>query len=138
MSVIIDGMDQNSTHLPHSKRVQKSDSNLWHFRTHLTGSIVHGHSGYVFLDYMQWPHDPNLTVTILCEVSRNFLQCIINGILKQVILAHFNNLKSLSQPLPKKLYLQLDNTARENKNRCVLAFLAFLVHKCIFEEVFTL
>ena len=88
MSVIIDGMDQNSTHLPHSKRVQKSDSNLWHFRTHLTGSIVHGHSGCVFLDYMQWPHDPNLTVTILCEVSRNFLQCIINCLFTQVILAH--------------------------------------------------
>ena len=137
MSVIIDGMDQNSTHLPHSKRVQKSDSNLWHFRTHLTGCIVHGHSGYVFLDYMQWPHDPNLTVKILCEVSRIIFQCTYNTIMQsmQVILAHFNKLKGLLQPLPKKLYLQLDNTARENKNRCVLAFLAFLVEKFIFEEV---
>ena len=44
MSAINDGMDQTSTHLLHSKRVQKSDNNLWHFRTHLTGSIVQGHS----------------------------------------------------------------------------------------------
>ena len=84
MSVIIDGMDQNSTYLPYSKRVQKSDSNLWHLHTHLTGSIVHGHSGDVFLDYMQWPRDPNMTVTILCEVSRIFLQCII------IIILHYD------------------------------------------------
>ena len=86
---------------------------------------------------MQWPHDPNLTVTILCEVSRIIFQCTYNTIMQsmQVILAHFNKLKGLLQPLPKKLYLQLDNTARENKNRCVLVFLAFLVEKFIFEEV---
>ncbi|KAL5471625.1 hypothetical protein EMCRGX_G029762 [Ephydatia muelleri] len=28
MPVIIDGMDQNSTQLPHTKRLQKSDANL--------------------------------------------------------------------------------------------------------------
>lgn len=33
------------------------------------------------------------------------------------------------------IYIQLDNTARENKNRCVLSFLAFLVEKKIFEGV---
>ena len=68
MSIIIDGMDQNSTNLPHCKRMQKSDSNLWHFRTHLTGCIVHGHQSYVFLDCMQWPHDPNLTIQVLSQV----------------------------------------------------------------------
>lgn len=68
MSVIIDGMDQNSTNLPHCKRIQMSDSNLWHFRTHLIGCIVHGHQSYVFLDFMQWPHDPNLTIQVLCQV----------------------------------------------------------------------
>ena len=40
-----------------------------------------------------------------------------------------------SQPLPRKLFLQLDNTARENKNRCVMSFLSLLVHKGIFEDV---
>ncbi|KAL5509184.1 hypothetical protein EMCRGX_G004502 [Ephydatia muelleri] len=119
MSIIIDGMDQNSTNLPHCKQMQKSDSNLWHFRTHLTGCIVHGHQSYVFLDFMQWPHDPNLTIQVLC----------------QVIFDHFNNLVTKSQPLPRKLFLQLDNTARENKNRCVLSFLSLHVHKGIFEEV---
>lgn len=40
MSIIIDGMDQNATNLPHCKRVQKSDCNKWHLRTHLTGMCV--------------------------------------------------------------------------------------------------
>lgn len=69
MSIIIDGMDQNSTQLPHTKRMQKTDANLWHFRTHITGVIVHGHYAMIYLDYMQWPHDPNLTTNILLQVK---------------------------------------------------------------------
>ncbi|KAL5510844.1 hypothetical protein EMCRGX_G006452 [Ephydatia muelleri] len=56
--------------------------------------------------WTQWPHDPNLTINVLL----------------QVVLSHFQNLKQLSRPLPEHLCLQLDNTARENKNRCVLSF----------------
>ena len=37
--------------------------------------------------------------------------------------------------LPEVLYLQLDNTARENKNKYCLAFLALLVEEWIFSEV---
>lgn len=135
--MIIDGMDQNSTNLPHSKRLQKSDCNLWHFGTHLTGCIVHGHSSYVFLDFLQFPHDPNLTIHVLCEVNNLINALFISYFtLLQVILDHFNNLKAHSQPLPTKLHLQLDNTARENKNRCVLSFLALLVQLNVFNEVY--
>lgn len=69
MSVIIDGMDQNATNLPHTKRMQKSDVNLWHLRNHLTGVIVHGHGSWAFLDFCQWPHDPNLTTNLLMKVQ---------------------------------------------------------------------
>ena len=68
MSIIIDGMDQNTTQLPHTKRLQKSDVNLWHFRTHITGCIVHGHHAVIYMDCMQWPHDPNHTINILLQV----------------------------------------------------------------------
>lgn len=37
--------------------------------------------------------------------------------------------------LPPVLYLQLDNTARENKNKYVMAFLAYLVQAGVFKEV---
>lgn len=119
MSIILDGMDQNATNLPHLKRVNKTAANLWHLRTHLTGVIVHGHGAYAYTDLLQWPHDPNLTISILMEVLlRRMLEIIKNG-----------------YSLPTKLYIQMDNCVRENKNQHVLAFLSLLVQEKIFEEV---
>ncbi len=110
-------MDQNATHLPHMKKVNKSSVNLWHLKTHLTGVIIHGHGSSGFLDYLQWPHDPNLTMNIL-------LRAVV-GQLSTMTDAAF----------PKKLYIQLDNCGRENKNQYVLAFLSLLVELEIFQEV---
>ena len=42
---------------------------------------------------------------------------------------------SKREALPDVLYLQLDNTARENKNQYVMAFLALLVAMNVFKEV---
>lgn len=68
LSLIIDGMDQNKTNVPHSKRIEKSASSLWQLRTHLTGVLVHGHCGAAYFDLHQWPHDPNLTMNVLLQV----------------------------------------------------------------------
>ena len=38
-------------------------------------------------------------------------------------------------PLPKKLFLQLDNSAKDNKNRYVIAFCSLLTAQRIFKEV---
>jgi hypothetical protein len=38
-------------------------------------------------------------------------------------------------PLPKRLYLQLDNSAKDNKNRVVMAFCSLLTARGIFKEV---
>lgn len=119
MSIIIDGMDQNSTNLPHLKRFNKSAANLWHMKTHVTGAIVHGHGSYVYTDLLQWPHDPNLTLNILIDI-----------LLKKVM-----DYTKSRIPLPKKLFIQLDNCNRENKNRYVLGFLSLLVQEKLFEEV---
>ena len=37
--------------------------------------------------------------------------------------------------LPPVLYLQLDNTARENKNKFIMTFLALLVERGVFEKI---
>ncbi len=119
MSIIIDGMDQSATNLPHLKKISKSSVNLWHLRTHLTGAIIHGHGSQGYLDFLQFPHDPNLTINVLLRL----------------IIGRF---KALAEaPLPDKLYVQLDNCGRENKNQFVLAFLALLVQEGIFKEVST-
>ena len=38
-------------------------------------------------------------------------------------------------PLPKKLFLQLDNSAKDNKNRYVIAFCSLLTTRRVFKEV---
>ena len=118
MSVIIDGMDQSKASLPHLKKVNKSAANLWRLHTHITGVIVHGHGSEGYVDFLQWPHDPNLTINVLLRVLKEYLPQIAK-----------------SGGLPAKLYLQLDNCVRENKNKFVLTFLALLVEQGVFQEV---
>lgn len=65
----------------------------------------------MYIDAHTWPHDANLVLNILLDLLK------------------------IREFLPDLLYIQLDNTARENKNKYVLAFLALLVEEGIFSEV---
>ena len=117
--MIIDGMDQSKTNLPNTKLISKSTSSLWRLRTHITGVILHtkapgGKLVYSYVDLIQYPHDSNLTLTVIIDSLVRFTK---------------------SYNLPKVLYLQMDNTCRENKNKYVLTFCAILVHLNIFEKV---
>lgn len=119
VTIIIDGMDQAKTNLPNTKIIAKSTSSLWRLRTHVTGILLHtkapyGKLAFAFVDLLQWPHDSNLTITLLLNAILEFQK---------------NN------SLPSTLYLQMDNTARENKNKYVLGFCAALVELRIFQKV---
>ncbi|WAR30311.1 hypothetical protein MAR_032853, partial [Mya arenaria] len=118
MSIIIDGMDQSKTNLPHfTGRLPKSLSAADLLKTHITGAICHGHGGmYSFLDINQFLHDPNLTIDIILRV------------LEKTATANDNR-------LPPTLFLQADNCVRENKNQYVLGFCELLVKERIFNEV---
>ena len=112
-------MDQAKTNLPNTKIIAKSTSALWRLRTHVTGVLVHtkapcGKLAFAFVDLLQWPHDSNLTITLLLNVIFEFQK---------------------AYALPSTLYLQMDNTARENKNKYVLGFCAALVELRIFQKV---
>ena len=112
MSLIVDGMDQNKTDLPHLTTKNKAASNLWVLRTHLTGAIVHGRRSYAFVDVHLWPQDSNMSMNI-------FLQILFHG----------------KDNLPSTLYLQMDNCFRENKNQFFFGLLGLLVHYGVFKEV---
>ena len=114
LSMIIDGMDQNKTNIPHLVRIPKACQNVWTLRTHLTGCLVHGQGNFGYFDFLQWPHDCNLTLTSLLLTLVELLK---------------------RGPLPRKLLLQMDNCVRENKNKYVMGFLALLVELEIFVEV---
>ena len=109
LSIIIDGMDQNKTNVPRMVRVPKSCQNIWNLRTHLTRALVHGRGSYRYFDFQQFPHDCNLTLT--------------------------NTLVNLNGSIPRKLLLQFDNCVRENKNKYVMAFMAWLVEADFFIEM---
>ena len=89
LSVILDGMDQNKTSIPHFAQPRKINQ----LKLHLTGAILHAHGIYGYFDYGQFNADCNNVLTVL-----------INILLMQ-------------DYLPDILYVQLDNCFRENKNR---------------------
>lgn len=75
---------------------------------------MHGVGNHGYFDFLQFPHDSNLTLTVLLLT-----------------------LISISQKgtLPRKLLLQMDNCVRENKNKYVMAFMSLLVEMQVFFEV---
>lgn len=114
LSLIIDGMDQNKTNIPHFVHLAKAAQNLWTLRTHLSGVLVHGKGNFGFFDFLQWSHDCNLTLT-----------CLLLTLLEI----------AKQSSLPSHLFLQMDNCVRENKNKYVMAFLSYLVEIGLFTEV---
>jgi hypothetical protein len=115
LSLIIDGMDQNKTTLPRFKRATNSDEGRERLKVHVTGVLCHGQKtkAYVFTSFPDVASDSNLTIQCLMAVFADI---------------GFEN-------LPRNLYIQMDNTSRENKNYFILRFFAFLVDQGIFEKV---
>ncbi|KAJ8043179.1 hypothetical protein HOLleu_10158 [Holothuria leucospilota] len=116
--MILDGMDQSKTNVPHFIVLDKDNTHLAQLPVHFTGVLVHtgtpeGKIPLIFYDLKQVPHDSNLTI-----------HCLIQALLTAK--AH----------LGKVLFLQLDNCFRENKNKYVLSFAALMVELKIFKEVY--
>jgi len=113
MGLIIDDMDQKKTLFPHFVHVPKIlEENFIQF--HLVGCMVFNGqmSPRVYFTAPNIHNDANLTITIIHHV-----------------ISHW------SGNLPRVLYLQLDNTSRENKNQIVFGYLNMLVELGIFEKV---
>ncbi|KAL3687023.1 hypothetical protein R1sor_013332 [Riccia sorocarpa] len=110
----IDGMDQKKTALPHFSKQPKSVDGAALVGVHLVGAMVfHGKmQTRAFLTYNNIKSDSNLTITVLHKI-----------------------LLKWEGPLPPTLYLQLDNTVRENKNNILFAYLAMLLDRNIFSKI---
>lgn len=104
-------MDQMKLMIPQFVNQMKAYSSAWRLKTHLTGVLNHGREASGFFDINQWPHDSNLTINVLLRVLLRM------------------------ESIPDRLYLQMDNCWRENKNQFVLTFLGVLVQLDIFKKV---
>ena len=113
VSVILDGMTQYTTQLPYFVRGAPKNISGARYGLHVFGALVHGLTPRVLV------HDPGLTTGPNLAIEA--LWCILH--------------KYERDQLPPLLYVQLDNTASDNKNHHVLEFCSFLVENGYFEEV---
>ena len=114
LSIIMDAMDQRKTCAPFFNNPPQNINAEQVLKTKLVAAMVHGHGTYLYWATEQIAHDTNLTV-----------ECLRRTILKYHAEKGF---------LPPTLYLQLDN-ASDNKSKQLLAFIAYLVEKRIFNRV---
>lgn len=120
LTVIDDGMDQKTTNIPRVRRKTKATCNLTYIGTHLVGAILHsgqsskGKEIYGSFDFYQWPHDPNLTASVLLRMLAKWCQFY---------------------KLPPIFCLQLDNCVKENKNQYMMWLFALLVELLVFDKV---
>ncbi|MCO5595791.1 hypothetical protein L7F22_049839 [Adiantum nelumboides] len=108
LGLVIDGMDQKKTLIPHFLRPPKNLNEENFVQLHVVGALIFNGVmiSRVFTNFPNLHNDPNLTVTVI-----------------QKILTEWEG------ALPSTLYVQLDNTARENKNQVLMAYLSMLVEK---------
>lgn len=126
MSVILDACDANTTLLPNiASRSKSEQSHGAAFLKHkLMAARVHGRRNRDYLYLMP----PFAAKTVGCNLTLEALVRTLN----------FEADRRIQQNLawPRTLFLQLDNTSKDNKNRTVFAFLSYLVQTEVFEEVF--
>lgn len=116
LSIIVDGMDQSKTHLPKHTRVTGDDTNAPLLKVHLVGALAHGQNvpAFVFTSLEEWPNDSNLNITCIMKIFEAL---------------GWDAIKK------KTVFVQLDNTCRENKNYTMARFFALLVTLRLVKEV---
>ena len=114
-SIIIDGADQSAFGLPH-------------FTT--TPKIQRGHAMKLkLIGLLEHAIQNKLTFLTMTEEHATGANHVIEAIHR------FLKSKRLEGPLPPKLFVQLDNCSRENKNRFVMGYCEMLVALSVFESV---
>ncbi len=122
LSVIIDGADQTKFGIP--RFIEKSKSESGHaIKQKITGVLFH--SGLRKDDFMAYLSSSDNLPGGANQTIDAFSRCFL------VLLEHRAFMHNLTQP--KQLYVQLDNTGKDNKNRYFMAFCEWLIYHGIFE-----
>ena len=165
LCIIHDKMDHTKSAILRMQRSTKATSGLGQIPISVTGMLTYGHGDEAYAHYSTafCPRDSNFTISSICWVLRAlerppvkdskelFIAPPQNSFFKALL--HRKSRCSASippgsangvplpfpgrpaVPLPKKLFLQLDNSAKDNKNRYVLAFCSLLIARRVFKEV---
>ena len=112
LTISIDGADSSECNLPATCEVTKATSGPGKIKVHVTGALVHGREPRAFIGHDNVQQGSNVTIQALTEV--------------------LVRVRSDEGKLPSKLWLQLDNTTKQNKARFVIAWLQVLVFSGVF------
>ena len=165
LSIIYKKMDHTKSAIPRMQWSTKATSGLGQIPISVTGMLTHGHGDGAYAHYSTtfWPGDSNFTISSICRVQRplerptvkdlkelfivppqnSFFEALLHGKSRcsaSIPLGSANMVPPLflgrpAIPLSKKLFLQLDNSAKDNKNQYIMAFCSLLTTRRIFKEV---
>ena len=165
LCIIHDKMDHTKSAIPRMQRSTKATSGLGQIPISVTGMLTHGHGDGAYAHYSKafWLRDSNFTISSICRVLRalerppvkdskelfiappqnSFFEALLHGKSRCSASIPPGSANGVPQPilgrpavpLPKKLFLQLDNSAKDNKNRYVMAFCSLLTARRVFKEV---
>ena len=115
LSIVVDGADQSAYTLPHFIFDIKGVNGVG-IKVHLIGLLEHAFRSGLQLYTMTDEHQKGSNHII--EVIHRFI-----------------DRKAAKGPLPKKLFVQMDNCTRENKNRFVMSYFDALIRWGVFDEI---
>ena len=116
LSLIIDGADAHRFSIPHFAVKSHASDASWKCKIYILGCIAHGHAPYIYLVPSNVAQGHNITIQVLYETV---LQ-----------------IRRTKGKVPPVLYLQLDNTTKQNKGAPLMVFLAHLVQIGVFEKIY--
>jgi hypothetical protein len=117
LSCIVDSSSQYVYNCPYAKSTYKGADPGSNLPQSLTAVYFHGRKFFIYPKSKNIAGGTNWT-----------LHCLMSS-LEQLVK------ESDGQPLPKTLFIQLDNCSGENKNKFVFAFLSSLVTKGMFDSI---
>lgn len=118
--MIIDGMTQRTTQLPHFRRIPSwVKDNKALIDTHCMGILIEGIGRFLEFNFSHNYSD-----------NSNYLANVI----QRAVLRVQQHRRDNGDPMPEVLYVQLDNVS-SNKSIFILAYCALLVHQGVFRKV---
>ena len=121
--VNLDGMDQQKTNVPRPQKSAKGDEVGLPLPVRLVGAIAYSRGWYGFWSTPQWASSSNVTLTALTRVIR-----------AEQARGRASGDRGATG-LPPRLWVQMDNTAKDNKNHYLLGYCGMLLAEGLFEEV---
>ena len=115
LSIIIDGADWYNYAIPYWATKTHSTSKLFRAPIYLLGVISHGRGTKCYVVPGHFKQGTNVVLDVLIRTLQT--------------------MKERGENIPRKMYLQLDNTCKQNKNRFLLGVLGYLVYIGVCDKI---